>query len=49
MAEAKNRMERQYRIYKAEKEAMEKGRTDEKLEVARKMKDMGFPVAQIVK
>jgi len=69
MAEAKNRMERQYRIYKAEKEAMErglaqgkaqglkqgleqgleKGHTDEKLEVARKMKDMGFPVAQVAK
>jgi predicted transposase/invertase (TIGR01784 family) len=53
MAEAKNRMERQYRIYKAEKEGLEKGMVQGmeqgKLEVARKMKDMGFPIAQIAK
>jgi len=81
MAEAKDRMERQYRIHKAEQEGLarglekgmaqgmekgkaqglkqgieqgmekglKKGRTDEKLEVARKMKDMGLPIAQIAK
>jgi predicted transposase/invertase (TIGR01784 family) len=69
MAEAKNRMERQYRIYKAEKEGLERGIAQGlergmaqglekgleqgleqgKLEIARKMKDMGFPIAQITK
>jgi predicted transposase/invertase (TIGR01784 family) len=61
MAEAKNRMERQYRIYKAEKESMEKGLAQGmekglekgleqgKLEIAQRMKEMGFPIAQIAK
>ena len=48
MAEIKNRMDRDSRLYVAREEAEKKGRSEEKVEIARKMKDAGRPIKEIM-
>ena len=47
MAITKNRMEFAEKMYHSKQEGLQEGRAEEKLEIARKMKEMGFSAEQI--